>query len=77
VLATRPVTVEGLKHHLGSHVGGEGGWTVCMHVDDPDHAEATTSSMVAELPRGRAPIVHHALGSPCRAVWTTTRLDER
>lgn len=65
VLARRPVTVESLQAHLRSHDGGAGGWTVCMHVDEPDHREATTSSIVAELPVGGPPVVHLLLGSPC------------
>jgi hypothetical protein len=69
VLAQRPVTVDGLKAHLASHVGGEGGWTVCMHVEDPQHREATTAAMVAELPVGAPPVVHHLVGSPCQGTW--------
>ncbi len=69
VLAQRPVTVEGLKAHLQSHEGGADGWTVCMHVDDPDHREATTSSIVAELPADGPPVVHLLLGSPCRGTY--------
>lgn len=69
VLADRPVTAEALMGHLASHDGGAGGWTVCMHVDDPDHAEATTSSMVAELPVGGPPVAHLLLGSPCQGAY--------
>src|SRR5690349_16314236 len=35
VLADEPVTIERVQEHLASHVGGEDGWTVCMHVADP------------------------------------------
>jgi len=66
-LAARPVTVEALQAHLASHEGGEDGWTVCMHVDLPDHHEATTASMVAELRNGSGPVIHHLVGHPCRA----------
>lgn len=69
VLAQRPVTVAALQAHLRSHEGGGDGWTVCMHVDTPDHAEATTSSMVAELPAQGPPVVHLLLGSPCRGTY--------
>lgn len=69
VLARRPVTVDGLKAHLASHEGGDGGWTVCMHVDSPEHREATTAAMVAELRAGAPPVVHHLIGSPCRGRW--------
>jgi secernin len=76
VLAAEPVTVEALQAHLASHVGGADGWTVCMHVDEPGHAEATTASMVAELPVDGAPTVHWATGSPCEARWTIWDLGE-
>ena len=72
-LAIRPVTVSALRQHLASHEGGEGGWTVCMHVDLADHREATTAAMVAELPVGGPPIVHHLTGSPCQGTWQTFR----
>ena len=65
VLADRPVTVEALTAHLASHEGGAGGWTVCMHVDDPAHQETTTASMVAELPAEGGPIAHVLVGAPC------------
>jgi hypothetical protein len=73
VLAHRPVTVEALQAHLASHEGGADGWTVCMHVDGPDHREATTAALVAELPLGAPPVVHHLTGSPCREAWQTFR----
>lgn len=74
VLAERPVTVAALRAHLASHAGGEDGWTVCMHVDGPDHREATTAAMIAELPDGAPPTVHHLVGSPCTGTWATLRL---
>ena len=43
LLATEPVSVAALKDHSRSHVGGSGGWTVCMHVPD---TEATTAALV-------------------------------
>jgi hypothetical protein len=69
VLAREPVTVEGLQAHLASHVGGEDGWTVCMHVDGPDHQEATNASLVAELPSEGPPIAHITSGHPCTSRW--------
>lgn len=69
VLDRQPVTAEALMGHLASHDGGPGGWTVCMHVDDPEHPEATTSSMVAELPVGGPPVAHLLLGSPCAGAY--------
>ena len=72
-LARRPVTVASLQAHLASHEGGADGWTVCMHVDSPDVQEATTAAMVAELPIGGPPTVHHLLGSPCTGTWRVFR----
>ncbi len=63
------VTVESLQAHLASHDGGDHGWTICMHVDTPEHREATTSSIVAELPEDGPPVAHVLLGSPCRGVY--------
>ena len=76
VLARRPVTVEALEAHLSSHDGGDDGWTVCMHVDEPGHAEATTAAMVAELLADGSPVVHHVTGWPCQGTWRTTRLAD-
>jgi hypothetical protein len=69
VLAQRPVTVEALMVHLRSHEGGDGGWTVCMHVDQPGHREVTTASMVAELPADSSPVAHVLVGHPCRTTF--------
>jgi len=69
VLAQRPVTVAALKAHLRSHEGGADGWTVCMHVEEPDHREATTASLVAELPADTPPVAHVLVGSPCQVAY--------
>ena len=69
VLAHRPVTVDALQAHLRSHEGGADGWTVCMHVEGADHREATTSSIVAELPEDRPPVAHVLLGAPCQSSY--------
>lgn len=63
-----PLTSAALRRHLRSHVGGEDGWTVCMHVDG---VEATTASMVARLagPSDGPPLARLLLGSPCRSVY--------
>jgi hypothetical protein len=66
VLAAGPVDVEGLRRHLRSHVGGQDGWTVCMHVAG---VEATTAAMVAELPGSGRPVARFLLGSPCTSVF--------
>ena len=66
VLAAEPVTVESLLAHLRSHVGGEDGWTICMHVEG---LEATMASVVAELPAGAPPVVHLCTGSPCTGTY--------
>lgn len=75
VLEQRPVTVDSLTAHLRSHEGGADGWTVCMHVDLPDHREVTTSSMVAELTVGGPPVVHLLLGLPCQGTYQTLVVD--
>ena len=66
VLAAEPVTVETLTAHLRSHAGGEDGWTICMHVTD---VEATTASMVVELPSNGPPVAHLCTGSPCTGTY--------
>lgn len=75
VLAQRPVTVDALLAHLRSHEGGADGWTVCMHVDLPDHQEATAASLVAELPPDGPPVVHARQGSPCEGAYTTVEVS--
>ncbi len=75
-LAQRPVTVDALMAHLGSHEGGTDGWTMCMHVDEPDHREATTASMVVELASDAAPVAHVLVGSPCRGTYERVDLAE-
>lgn len=75
VVAAEPVTERGLQGHLRSHVGGAGGWTVCMHVGA---VEATTASLVTELPGADAgPLVpRFLLGSPCRSIYVPLRPGE-
>jgi secernin len=75
VLAREPITVAALQDHLRSHEGGAGGWTVCMHVDTFDLQEATTASMVAELPATGTPIAHVLVGSPCTGTYRTRPVD--
>ena len=65
VLAGEPITVDALKAHLRAHVGGNDGWTVCMHVPD---TEATTASLIAELTSAR-PKARFLLGSPCVSIY--------
>ena len=55
------------KRTCASHVGGNDGWTVCMHVEG---VEATTAAMVAELPVAARPApasppAHHAPTRSC------------
>ncbi len=64
LLAAEPVTVDRLRRHLRSHVGGADGWTVCMHVDG---VEATTASLIATL--GPRPVGRFLLGSPCTSIY--------
>jgi hypothetical protein len=63
-----PFSVAAAEAHLRGHVGGDDGWTVCMHVDG---VEATTAALVAELPvaGGGPPIARFLLGSPCRSAF--------
>jgi secernin len=75
-LADEPVTVDSLQRHLASHEGGDDGWTVCMHVELEGIEEATTASMVAELPADGPPVAHVAMGSPCRTPFTTVVVGE-
>lgn len=64
VLADRPVTFDAIVAHLRSHDScREAGWSVCMHVGDE---EATTASMIAELPVDAAPTAWMLTGSPCQ-----------
>lgn len=74
VLAEAPVTVARLQEHLRSHDTGTDGWSVCMHVEEPGHEQATTASMVAELPVAGDPTVHCLIGSPCQERYATHRL---
>ena len=74
VLATRPVTVEALQAHLRSHDScGTPGWSVCMHVDG---VEATTASMIVQLPLDGSPTVWALTGSPCKRDYTRFQFDE-
>jgi hypothetical protein len=73
VLEAEPVTAGALRHHLSSHVGGADGWTVCMHVDG---VEATTASIVAELPMVGPALAWVSAGSPCRSVWVPMVVGE-
>jgi hypothetical protein len=64
VLDRGRLTPSDLMAHLASHEGGDGGWTVCMHVDGE---ERTAAALVAEL--GPEPDTWWALGSPCATPW--------
>ena len=72
VLATRPVTFESIEAHLRSHDScAEPGWSVCMHVADD---EATTASIIAELPIDAPPTAWMLTGSPCQQEHQPFRL---
>ncbi len=74
VLDRRPVSRSSLAEHLRSHDSCiEPGWSVCMHVGDE---EATTASMIAELPIGRPPIAWMLTGSPCRNEYVPHPFDD-
>lgn len=71
VLDQRPVTFDALAEHLRSHDScTESGWSVCMHVGDE---EATTASMIAELPAGTTPTAWMLAGSPCTNTYRPYR----
>jgi secernin len=72
VLASPPVTADALREHLASHAGVDG-WTVCMHVPG---VEATTASMVAELPASGPAVAWCLLGSPCSSVYVPVEVGE-
>ena len=72
VLAARPVTFAALAAHLRSHDSCvEPGWSVCMHVDVQ---EATTASMISQLPTVGRPTAWMLTGSPCRQEYAPFRL---
>jgi hypothetical protein len=62
VLTREPVTGGALADHLRSHVGGDEGYTVCMHVPA---VEVTRASIIAELRTDGPPNVWSIQGSPC------------
>lgn len=71
-LEAGPATVQSMKAHLRSHTGGEDGWTVCMHAG----SEATTSSIVAELPERGPRVAHVLLGQPCQSIYVPVVVGE-
>jgi hypothetical protein len=73
LLTDEPVSVDGLARHLRSHIGGDDGWWICMHVDG---VESTTASLIAELPIDAAPRAWFGLGSPCTSPWTPVRFEQ-
>ena len=76
VLAQSRVDVDALQGHLASHVGGDEGWTVCMHArKDGAVVEMTTASMIAELDENDS-MVWWAQGSPCETPYTSSRFSE-
>lgn len=76
VLSRAPIDVVDVKNHLASHVGGDNGWTVCMHATvDGELVELTTASMVAELDNDDS-IIHWAQGPPCVTPYETATFSE-
>lgn len=71
-LETGPATVETMKTHLRSHIGGDDGWTICMHAQ----TEATTASLVVALPGTGPRIAHVSLGHPCRSLFVPVVVGE-
>lgn len=76
VLSGDAVGVDDLRRHLSSHVGGDNGWTVCMHAEaDGAIVEQTTASMIAELDAAD-PTVWWVQGSPCSTEYEVARFSE-
>lgn len=71
LLSAGPVSASSLREHLRSHVGGDDGWTICMHVDedDPIRGEVTAGGMVAELAPSGPRTAWVAIGRPCRSLF--------
>jgi hypothetical protein len=67
VLSREPVSFEALVAHLRAHVGGDDGYTVCMHVPG---VESTRASIIAELRADGPPRVWTTQGSPCEHDYT-------
>ncbi len=67
ILTREPVSVDTLAAHLRSHVGGDEGYTVCMHVPE---VEETRASIIAELVADGPPRVWTTQGSPCEHEYT-------
>lgn len=70
-LSAPTIAAADLREHLASHRGGDGGWTICMHVEG---VEATTASVVAELRGDGASTAWVAQGSPCRTPYRAVGL---
>lgn len=76
VLSHAPIDVSDVQKHLASHIGGDNGWTVCMHArTDGELVELTTASMVAELDSADSTI-YWVQGSPCEAPYESARFSE-
>lgn len=76
LLSRTPIDVVDVKNHLASHVGGDNGWTVCMHATvDGELVELTTASMIAELDSNDSTI-HWVQGSPCETPYETATFSE-
>lgn len=75
LLQHTPLDVSDVRQHLSSHVGGDNGWTVCMHAEhDGVITESTTASMIAELDNNDS-IVYWAQGSPCVTPYQTNKFS--
>jgi hypothetical protein len=67
VLGSQPVSFDTLAAHLRAHLGGDDGYTVCMHVPG---VEVTRASIIAELRTDGPPTVWTTQGSPCETEYT-------
>jgi hypothetical protein len=75
LLAAGPLSVQGVREHLQSQVGGRDGRTVCMHAEvNGECVEATTASMIVELSDNST--VWWAEGSPCVTPYQSARVSD-
>lgn len=76
VLTGEHLSADDMCDHLSSHVGGDDGWTVCMHATEGGEViEKTTASMVAELDAAD-PVIWWTQGSPCETGYRSARFSQ-
>jgi hypothetical protein len=82
-LRPTPITLDALSTWQQSHDAHPDapGWSVCMHVADPGHAQRTTAAFIAELPTADHKVRQRArmwvtVGSPCVSVRVPVTVGE-